>query len=185
MKKEKLQLSDVALYVNPSLIDHSCRDYGVWHLRFVDTSKGIDHLEWFDRFSYTGNRFRHLRFRLQWDKADRKQGVYGYDLKLEVDEEFSRSEDIKPLMDAIKTIEKARENMAIYPSKFSDYVALMCIALGVKKFVYPQGERDGNHFGVLARNYHHSAKIDHWLVSMLERNVDKTFFPESEEQQTA
>jgi hypothetical protein len=181
MEKQKIDFKNIALYVNPQTIEtssHSGSHFGVWQVGFVDISKGTDSLQYWDRYSYTGRRFRHLKFRAQWERDDKKRGVYGYRLSLHVDDTFEYSEDAQALVDVLKRVEKARQSLLIQPTTFGQYVTLMCDALGVKRFVYPTEPREEKRWSSLDNFYHVNAKVDELLGLMLDRKIDDTYFPE-------
>lgn len=179
MEKQKIDFKNIALYVNPEAIDLTQSNgtpFGVWQIGFVDTTKGIDHLDYWDRYSYTGKRFRHLKFRAQWERDNKKRGVYSHRLALHVDDRFEHSEDAQALVDILKRVEKARQSFLVQPTTFGQYVTLMCDALGVKRFVYPTEPRETQSWSSLGKHYHVCAKVDEWLVRMLDNKVDGTYY---------
>jgi hypothetical protein len=179
MTKEKIEFKNVALYVNPQAIDlsnSSGTPFGVWQVGFVDISKGTNYLQYWDRYSHTGRRFRHLKFRAQWERDDKKKGVYGQRLSLHIDDSFEHWEDAQALVDILKRVEKARQSFLVQPTTFGQYVTLMCDALGVKQYVYPTELREEKRWSSLDNYYHVSAKVDEWLSRMLDTKVDATYF---------
>jgi hypothetical protein len=187
MTKEKIEFKNIALYVNPQAIDlnNSCgTPFGVWKVGFVDISQGTDHIKYWDRYSYTGRRFRHLQFRAQWERDDKNKGVYGYKLSLHIDDTFEYSEDAQALVDILKRVEKARQNLLVYPATFGQYVTLMCNALGVKRFVYPTEPREEKRWSSLDNYYHVSSKADEFLGRMLDNKIGDTYYSD-DRQKTA
>ena len=180
MEKQKIDFKNIALYVNPQTIDLTQSHgspFGVWMVGFVDISQGTDNIKFFDRYSYTGRRFRHLKFRAQWERDDKNRGVYGHRLSLHVDDTFEYSEDALALVDILKRVEKARQNLIIQPTTFGQYVTLMCDALGVKRFVYPTEPRTEKRWCSLDNFYHVNAKVDDLLGMMLDSKINDTYFP--------
>lgn len=179
MKKQALELKNVALYVHFDNLDvrSSCGDhYGVLTLRFIDISEGVDKIRYWDNYSFTGKRFRNLTFRGQWERDQREKGVYGQRLSLHMNDDVERVEDALAILDIMKRIEKARWNLPIEPNTFGQFVALMCQSIGVKTFVCRTDKRDGHFWSNIDSYYHRSAKIDSYLVRMIDNKIEETYF---------
>ena len=188
MAPKKIDFKNTALYLNPHTMDmssHSGSHYGVWTLSFVDISKGIDGAQYFDRYSVTGLRLRNLRFRAQWERDQKEKGVYGYRLQIHGLDDIERVEDAMALVDILKRVEKVRNNLLVQPTTFGQYVALMCNGLGVKKFIYPTERRTESRWSNIDQYYHQSAKVDDFLVRMIDRKIDETYFPEERQIRSA
>ena len=186
--KQSIDFKNIALYLNPHNIDlssHSGSHYGVWTLHFVDITKGIDAVQYWDRYSYTGRRVRNLRFRAQWERDHKEKGVYGNRLQIHGQDEIEYVEDALALVDILKRVEKVRQNLLIQPTTFGQYVALMCNGLGIKKFVYPTEQREVRTWSGIDQYYHQCAKADELLVRMIDREVEKTYFPEDRQIKSA
>lgn len=187
MEKQRVDLKNVALYVNPHNIDTHHKPYGTWKLGFVDITKGYDDLKFWDRYSYTGKRFRNLFFRAQWELNNKDVGVYGQRLILDMgfDSSIEHAGDLTPMVEILKKAEKAQYNFLIQPKTFGQFVALVCLNLGVKTFVYPSNEiRNETGWGTVDKYWQRQDKIGDYLVRMIDNKIEGTYL-KTEEQKTA
>ncbi|WP_130425373.1 hypothetical protein [Edaphobacter modestus] len=83
MKREPIKFSAMAIRVDPMKIDqrsHGGSHFGVWQLRFVNVSKGVEQIDYPDRYTRTGRAFQDLAFRVQWERDAKVKGTYAHTL---------------------------------------------------------------------------------------------------------
>lgn len=180
--ENKLDLKNVALYVNPKQMDLSSyggSNFGVWHLNFVDITAGEDNARYFDRYSFTGRHFRHLRFRAQWERDEKAKGVYGQRLQISAGDDIERVEEAEAIVNILKKARKVEDNFIVRPVTFGQYVTLMCNGLGIKKFILPTEEqKEGYKWSDLEGYYNRLHKADEFLGRVIDSKIDETYFPE-------
>jgi hypothetical protein len=144
-------MSTVVLCIDPSRVKHSsipcCNssdNIGVWELHFVTTDEG--RVRNLNNYTRTGRMFQDLRFRGQWNTDRPDQGVYSNELSIK-GARIHRVSEAQELLDVMKTIEKARESIAISPASFGQYIVLMCQALKIRKAVIQSSERTRSGWG--------------------------------------
>jgi hypothetical protein len=182
MKKPAITPAHYALVVDKSRIDTgSCRgEYGTWQFRFVDISKGIDALDYPDKWDATGRLFKDLTVRVQWSREDNVT-LRTYAWQFYFDD--ARVEDVQTAeshLAMMKRIDKARQSMVISPNTFGQFLTLMCLGIGVKTFLTKGERKDNPGWRSLADHYYIGHTVDNYLATLVDHEIARHYYPKPE-----
>jgi hypothetical protein len=186
---KKYDVKNIALLINPkSMLDLTSTSgdhFGVINLRFVDTTDGLDKLQWISDYTSTGLMFNNLRFRAQWNRDRKDRGVYGWQLHID-NADVNNSRTAEAHLYIMRKIEKVREGFPVRPETFGQFVTLLCLGLGIKTFLRVGERKTGVHsWSSLHEYYYDKNKVGDDLQTLIDREIDQTYFPEERQRKEA
>jgi hypothetical protein len=176
----KHNFADFALVVDKTLIDtRSCSgEYGTWQLRFVNMSKGIDNLDYPDKYDSTGRMFHDLTISVQWTRTEHgKTYAWRFSYK---DADINSIQAAEAHLCMMKRLDKAYRSMVITPQTFGQYATLMVRGIGVKTFVRKGERKDNPGWRSLQDNYYYGHSVDSYLAEYLDSAISQNYLPKPE-----
>jgi hypothetical protein len=177
VKNTNKPLSNFALIVDDSRIDKT-GEHGVWKLRFADISRGIDAMEYPDKFDATGRMFNGLTVYVQWTRSEHGK-TYAWNFYYDgVD--IENVDVAEAHLSMMRRIKKAREQMIVWPATFGQYITLVTRGIGVKTFVRRGERRDNPGWRSLSDHYYIPNNVDNYLSNVIDNEISKHYHPKPE-----